>query len=87
MPATFPAKSVSLEIQFFGDLRDEFHVPCDAVTVHTNTITVRGSQAWRLASVGWTPDSLCFHCYEQSHRFPVGRPTIVDDRTARFPLL
>lgn len=87
MPATFPAKSVFLEVQFFGDLREEFRVPCDAVTVGNNTITVRGPHAWKLGSIGWTPDSLTFQCYEQSHRLPVGRPTVLDDQTARFPLL
>lgn len=87
MPATYPAKSVFLEVQYFGDLRDEFRVACDAVTVRSGSITVSGGEARRLGAIGWTPDSLSFSCYEQSHRFPVGRPTVLDDGSARFPLL
>lgn len=85
MPATNVARSVSLRVENFRRLPDEFRAPCGAVTIST-ALTVEGPRVRKLRSLGGTPDSATSETSDQSRRFPVG-PMIVDDHAARLPLL
>lgn len=87
MPATYPAKSIFLEVEFFGDDRDEILLPCQAVTVDRGAILVRGVETRHLNAIRWIPDALSFQAYDRHHRFPVGRPIVLDSDLAQFPLL
>ncbi|TWG80385.1 hypothetical protein L602_000500000310 [Cupriavidus gilardii J11] len=87
MPATYPARSICLEVAFFGDERDEVRLACDAVTIQPGAIVVRGVDARHLGAIEWAPDALSFSAYDRHHRFPVGRPTLIDHGSALFPLL
>ncbi|NSX03497.1 hypothetical protein [Cupriavidus gilardii] len=77
MPATYSAKSIFLEVEFFGDDRDEILLQCQAVTVERGAILVRGAETHHLNAILWIPDALYFQAYNH-HRFPVGRPIVLD---------
>jgi len=87
MPATYPAKFIFLEVEFFGDDRDEILRPCQAVTVDRGTILVRGVETRHLNAIHLVPDALSFQAYDRHHRFPVGRPIVLDQESAQFLLL
>ncbi|WP_422649025.1 hypothetical protein OJJOAM_000942 [Cupriavidus sp. H18C1] len=87
MPATYPTASVFLEAHFFADDGEELRLPCVAVTVCNDRIVVCGIATRHLNAIRWIPDALSFRAYERHHRFPVGRPVVLDQESARFPLL
>ncbi|MBO4119815.1 hypothetical protein J5T34_03560 [Cupriavidus gilardii] len=87
MPATYPTASVFLEAHFFAYDHEELRLSCDAVTVHPDTILVRGIEARHLNAICWIPDALSFQAYDRHHRFPVGRPIVLERDVAQFPLL
>ncbi len=61
MPATYPAKSIFLEVEFFGDDRDEILLPCQAVTVDRDAILVPGVETRHLNAIRWIRDVLSQH--------------------------